>query len=118
MCIRDRYLAANDIGRLKVADWLTGKHPVLPDPARGLGNGSCHHMCTTRMSDDPRTGVVDRDCRVHGTRNLYVGGSGVFATPGFVNPTYTVVQLALRLADHLTEVRTATRQGAAALRQN
>ena len=74
------YLAQNDIGRLKMADWLEEEAPVLPPPSRGLGNGSCHHMCTTRMSDDPRTGVVDRDCRVHGMRNLYVGGSSVFAT--------------------------------------
>jgi choline dehydrogenase-like flavoprotein len=105
------YLAGNDIGRLKVADWLLEARPVLPDPSRDLGNGSCHHMCTTRMSDDPRTGVVDRDCRVHGLSNLYVGGSSVFATPGFVNPTLTIVQLALRLADHLSEVRHVGAQG-------
>jgi choline dehydrogenase-like flavoprotein len=99
------YLAAADIGRLKVADWLLEANPVIPPVDRDFGNGSCHHMCTTRMSDDPRTGVVDRDCRVHGVANLYLGGSSVFATPGFVNPTYTVVQLALRLADHLSEPR-------------
>lgn len=98
-----QYLAENDIGRLKVADWLLEESPVIPEPSRDFGNGSCHHMCTTRMSDDPKTGVVDRNCRVHGTSNLYMGGSSVFATPGFVNPTYTVVQLALRLADHLSE---------------
>ena len=63
--------------------------------------GSFHHMCTTRMSDDPRQGVVDRDCRVHGLENLHIGGASVFATPGFANPTYTIVQLALRLGDHL-----------------
>ena len=39
------------------------------------GTGGPHPMCTTRMADDPREGVVDRDCRVHGTANLYVGGS-------------------------------------------
>ena len=55
------------------------------------------------MSDDPATGVVDRDCRVHGIDNLYIGGSSVFSTPGFQNPTYTIVQLALRLGDHLAE---------------
>jgi choline dehydrogenase-like flavoprotein len=33
--------------------------------------------------------------------NLYLGGSSVFSTGGFANPTYTIVQLALRLADHL-----------------
>jgi choline dehydrogenase-like flavoprotein len=65
-------------------------------------------MCTTRMSDDPRSGVVDRDCRVHGMANLYVGGSSAFASPGFVNPTYTIVQLALRLGDHMAGRRRAT----------
>jgi choline dehydrogenase-like flavoprotein len=58
-------------------------------------------MCTTRMADDPRHGVVDRDCRVHDLDNLYIGGSSVFATGGYANPTYTIVQLALRLGDHL-----------------
>ena len=63
--------------------------------------GSFHHMCTTRMSADPETGVVDGNCRVHGIANLYIGGSSAFATPSFVNPTYTIVQLALRLGDHV-----------------
>ena len=53
------------------------------------------------MSDDPTRGVVDRDCRVHGFDNLYVAGSAVYPTTGYVNPTLTVVALALRLADHL-----------------
>ena len=61
-----------------------------------------HHMCTTRMSANPREGVVDATCRVHDVANLYLGGSSVFATAGHSNPTYTIVQLALRLADHLT----------------
>jgi choline dehydrogenase-like flavoprotein len=53
------------------------------------------------MSDDATTGVVDRDCRVHSVANLYIGGSSVFASAGHANPTYTIVQLALRLGDHL-----------------
>jgi choline dehydrogenase-like flavoprotein len=61
-------------------------------------------MGTTRMSDDPKTGVVDRDCRVHSLANLYIGGSSVFATAGHANPTYTIVQLALRLGDHLGDL--------------
>ena len=47
--------------------------------------------------------MVDADCRVHGVSNLYIGGSSVFATTGYANPTYTIVQLALRLGDHLTD---------------
>jgi choline dehydrogenase-like flavoprotein len=63
--------------------------------------GGKHHMGTTRMHADPRRGVVDADCRVHGMANLYVAGSSVFPTGGFANPTLTIVALALRLADHL-----------------
>jgi choline dehydrogenase-like flavoprotein len=62
---------------------------------------ACHHMGTTRMHGDARRGVVDTDGRVHGLSNLYVAGSSVFSTPGFSNPTLTIVALALRLADHL-----------------
>ena len=50
-------------------------------------NGGWHHMCTTRMSDDPQTGVVDANCQVNGIRNLYVAGSGCFSTSGAANPT-------------------------------
>ncbi len=64
-----------------------------------------HHLLgTTRMHDDPRHGVVDRACRVHGSSSVYVAGSSVFTTGGFANPTLTVVALALRLADELRRV--------------
>jgi predicted dehydrogenase len=63
-----------------------------------------HPMCTTRMSDDPKTGVVDRDCRVHGVDGLFVAGSSVFATPGHMNPTMMLVALAVRLGEHLRTV--------------
>ncbi|MFC0406644.1 GMC oxidoreductase [Roseomonas elaeocarpi] len=63
--------------------------------------GGHHHIGTTRMGDNPRTAVVDADCRVFGKENLYVAGSSVFPTSGWANPTLTIVALALRLADHL-----------------
>jgi choline dehydrogenase-like flavoprotein len=63
--------------------------------------GGPHHMGTTRMSADPRTGVVDPRCRVHSVKNLYIAGSSVFTTGGHANPTFTLVALALRLADEL-----------------
>lgn len=65
--------------------------------------GNWHHMGTTRMSDDPRRGVVDRHGRVHGIRNLWVAGSSVFPTAGASNPTLTIVALALRMADRLLD---------------
>ena len=54
------------------------------------------------MHPDPRQGVVDANCRVHGLHNLFIAGSSVFPTGGFANPTLTLLALALRLADHLT----------------
>lgn len=63
--------------------------------------GGKHHIGTTRMHVDPKRGVVDPDCRVHGVTNLYIAGSSVFPTSGYANPTFTIVALALRLADHL-----------------
>lgn len=63
--------------------------------------GGKHHMGTTRMHVDPKQGVVDPDCRMHGMANLYIAGSSVFPTSGYANPTFTIVVLALRLADHL-----------------
>jgi len=58
-------------------------------------------MGGARMSKTSETGVVDANCKVHGANNLYVAGSGAFTTSGFANPTFTIVQLALRLGDHL-----------------
>jgi choline dehydrogenase-like flavoprotein len=96
-----RYFAEAEIGRVRLREWLIAEDPVPPRVGEDMVAGY-HHMCTTRMADDPVNGVVDRDCRIHGTTNLFLGGSSVFATPGHANPTYTIVQLALRLADHLS----------------
>jgi choline dehydrogenase-like flavoprotein len=76
--------------------------------------GGPHHMGTTRMSTDPRRGVVDADCRVHSVDNLYVAGSSVFATSGHANPTFTLVALALRLADTLRKRLGSPSRGPAA----
>ena len=65
--------------------------------------GGHHFTCATRMAEGPHTGVVDRDLRVFGCDNLYVAGSSSFAAPGAVNPTLTIVALAIRLAGHLRE---------------
>ncbi|MDJ0947538.1 MAG: GMC family oxidoreductase [Alphaproteobacteria bacterium] len=89
-------LARLGIARAKLEDWLLDPNGSWPDVA-----GEHHHMGTTRMSDDPKKGVVQGDCRVHGVDNLYIAGSSVFPTGGTVNPTLTIVALALRLADHL-----------------
>jgi choline dehydrogenase-like flavoprotein len=94
-----RHIAETSAGRMHLEPWLRSSRITTtpPPPIRG----SYHHMCTTRMSDDPRKGVVDRNCRVHGIENLFLGGSSVFSSAGISNPTYTIAQLALRLGDYI-----------------
>lgn len=75
--------------------------PDLPSHLDHCNPWGCHHMGTTRMSADPRLGVVDTDLKVHGMRNLFVAGSSVFPTGGYANPTFTVIALALRTASRL-----------------
>jgi choline dehydrogenase-like flavoprotein len=71
-----------------------------PWPSKLVGNW--HHIGTTRMHEDPQQGVVDRDCKVHGIQNLFIAGSSVFPVSASTSPTFTLILLALRLADHLT----------------
>ncbi|WP_462322085.1 FAD-dependent oxidoreductase [Halochromatium sp.] len=91
-----RELGATGIGRMR---------PRLADDGQWEPrvSGGSHHMGTTRMSDDPRRGVVDRHCRVHGLDNLYIAGSSLFPTSGSANPTLNILALAYRLADHLEQ---------------
>ncbi len=60
-----------------------------------------HHIGSTRMSHSPQKGVVDSNCKVFAIDNLFVTGSSVFPTSGHSNPTFTLICLALRLADHI-----------------
>jgi choline dehydrogenase-like flavoprotein len=60
-----------------------------------------HHMGTTRMHVNPKNGVVDANCRVHGISNLFIAGSSVFPTYGYAQPTLTIVALSVRLAEHI-----------------
>ena len=96
------YFGVTGLGRLKLT------RPVNQQNSAGrIGNG-WHHMGTTRMSAQPASGVVDENCRVHDTQNLYVAGSSVFPSVGFSNPTLTIVALACRLAQHLRGVLSAS----------
>jgi choline dehydrogenase-like flavoprotein len=91
-------------GDMAVSPWVDG----TPDAARPELEDTFHHAGATRMGSTPAEGVVDPDCRVFGTDNLYIAGGSVFPTSSYVNPTLTIVALALRLSDTLQ-----TRLGAA-----
>ena len=111
----DAELRRLDLGSAEPSEWLASPGPQWPvDPT--VGNhpiGGYHHLGTTRMSADPKEGVVTADCKVFGYDNLFVAGSSVFSTSGWANPTLTIAALSLRLADHLDAALKATPRASA-----
>jgi len=91
----DRYLRRSGIGRLEYlhADPHAAFREQLLD--------GYHQAGTTRMSARPEDGVLDAQLAVHGFDDLFVASSSAFVTSGQANSTFTIVVLALRLADHL-----------------
>lgn len=93
----NEWLMARKFGRLQLESWVLGRAPYPTKDELG----GYHHMGGTRMAASPSYGVVDSNCRVFGSQNLYVAGSSVFPSGGHANPTLSIVQLALRLANHI-----------------
>lgn len=60
-----------------------------------------HMMGGTRMSTRSQDGVVDSDCKVFGTQNIFVTGASVFPSGGMANPTFTALALAARIGDFI-----------------
>lgn len=89
---------ASQVGRIRLMDYLRDPNDHSW-PA--FTSGGWHHMGTTRMSDDPSTGVVDPNCKLHGVSNLFIAGGSCFVTAAAPNPTLTITALSLRLSDHL-----------------
>ncbi len=68
-----------------------------------------HTAGSTRMGFDPKTSVVDPDCKLHGLDGLYVAVASAFPTSGHANPTMVIMAFALRLAAHLRGLLRAQR---------
>lgn len=75
--------------------------------------GTAHQAGTLRFGTDPRTSVLDVNCKAHELDNLYSTDAGFFPSIGAVNPTLTIIANALRVADHLRERLGATDRPAA-----
>ena len=91
LCVKD------DIGRIAIKDSIYNLEAIK------LLGPTCHHMGGTRMGINKFNSVVNKDLKVHNINNLYVSGSSNFVTGGYTNPTYTIVQLAIRLAEKINE---------------
>ena len=95
----NEWLLRIDGGRIQLDSWIIN-HEDYPTNDELAGY---HHMGGTRMHSSEDYGVVDENCKVYGSSNLYVAGSSIFTTGGHNNPTLPIVQFALRLANHLTK---------------
>jgi choline dehydrogenase-like flavoprotein len=62
---------------------------------------STHNLGTNRMSANPRDGVVNKYGQTHDIKNLFVSDGSQFTTGAGVNPTLTIVALAVRQGDNM-----------------
>ncbi len=92
-----------------------GGEPLTPMPPAEEGYGLApggriiHELGTTRMGADPRTSVVNPWSQAHDCRNLFVTDGGPFVSQADKNPTWTILALAMRTSDYITQ---QTKQGA------
>jgi len=76
-----------------------GAREVVPLPL--VSGAGFHLLGTARMGRDRADSVVDGDCRAHDVDNLFIVDGSVFATGGALNPTSTIMAIALRTADKM-----------------
>jgi len=65
--------------------------------------GVAHQNGTLRFGSDPKSSVLDLDCKAHDLDNLYVVDSSFFVSSSAVNPTLTIVANSLRVGDRILE---------------
>jgi len=75
--------------------------------------GVAHQNGTIRFGNDPKTSVLDANCKAHDLDNLYVVDGSFFPSSAAVNPALTIMANALRVGDHLLD-----RLGATSARQS
>ena len=91
----DRYLRRHGLG---CVEYL---HEDSEKAIREQLFGGYAQVGTTRMSARPEDGVLDANLAVHGFNDLFVASSSAFPTSGQANPTFMIVVVALRLAEHI-----------------
>ncbi len=75
-------------------------------PGMDLSGGQ-HQAGTCRMGNDPKTSVVDRNCRIHEADNIYLADASVHVTNGGFNPALTILANAYRVAAAIVRERHA-----------
>ena len=93
------FFLKKDIGRVGLLPYLGINDENIPTKHNFFYG---HHMGGTQMGLSSSNGVVDGNLKVFNTNNVWVAGSSVFSMGGHANPTLSIVQFSLRLAEHLS----------------
>ena len=87
------------LGHLDMHDHLIPRDLYLKNE---IGIAGCAHQAgTCRFGTDPKSSVLDKNCKAHELDNLYVVDTSFFPSIGAVNPALTAMANALRVGDHL-----------------
>ncbi|MFM9840879.1 MAG: FAD-dependent oxidoreductase [Cyclobacteriaceae bacterium] len=91
-----------------ILDKLAEKDPLYKNAVRvgyDLGvSGVSHQMGTLKFGKDPKTSVLDVNCKAHDLDNLYAVDASFFVSSGAFNPSLTIMANALRVGKHLLEI--------------
>ena len=71
------------------------------------GGTIIHELGCVQMGNDPKTSVLNANCQAHDCKNVFVADGGPFVTQADKNPTWTILALAYRTADYITQQRKA-----------
>jgi choline dehydrogenase-like flavoprotein len=102
-CDNDKRLIAHSLAFMRMALEAAGARDIWDET-----DDTCHLNGTARMGDDPKTSVVNADCRTWDVPNLWICDGSVFPTVGGVNPSLTIQAIACRTADR---IRAMARRG-------
>lgn len=67
------------------------------------GGQIIHELGGTRMGPDAKTSVLNSNCQAHDVKNLFVTDGGPFVSQADKNPTWTIMALAMRTSDYITD---------------
>ena len=91
----------------EIMNHLGEDHHIIPNTvylSQQIPIAGCAHQAgTLRFGKDPKSSVLDLNCKAHGIENLYCVDTSFFPSIGAVNPSLTAIANALRVADHLKE---------------
>jgi choline dehydrogenase-like flavoprotein len=109
------YTPNNQVARQKLYDKLKsmlgqlGMHPhhLIPRDIYMKTEiplaGCAHQAGTCRFGADPKTSVLDVNCKAHELDNLYVVDTSFFVSIGALNPSLTAIANSIRVSEHLLQ---------------